>query len=89
MFINDMPENIESSIRLFADDTIMYLTMLTISNQSDCQALQRHQNLNYGREWLMAFNPDKCKVIRVTKKKKPIILTINSITQHFRLQKKC
>ena len=38
MYINDMPENIQSNIRLFADDTIMYLT---ISNQSDCQDLQR------------------------------------------------
>ena len=34
MYINDMPENMQSSIRLFADDTIMYLT---ISNQSDCR----------------------------------------------------
>ena len=38
MYINDMPERIQSSIRLFTDDTIMYLT---ISNQSDCQTLQR------------------------------------------------
>ena len=34
---NDMPDMIESNIRLFADDTIMYLT---VSNQTDCQALQ-------------------------------------------------
>ena len=36
LYINDMPDMIESNIRLFADDTIMYLT---ISNQADCQAL--------------------------------------------------
>ena len=34
---NDMPGTIKSKIRLFADDTIMYLT---VSNQSDCQDLQ-------------------------------------------------
>ena len=38
IYINDMPENIQSNIRLFSDDTIMYLT---ISNKSDCQDLQR------------------------------------------------
>ena len=32
-----MPETIKSNIRLFADDTIMYMA---ISNQSDCQDLQ-------------------------------------------------
>ena len=38
MYINDMSENIQSNIRPFADDTIMYLT---ISNKSDCLDLQR------------------------------------------------
>ena len=72
MYINDMPENIQSNIRLFADDTIMYLT---ISNKSDCQDLQRDLSKleTWEREWLMAFNPDKCEVIRITKKKNPII----------------
>ena len=68
MYINDMPENIQSNIRLFAGDTIMYLT---ISNKSDCQDLQRDLSKleTWEREWLMAFNPDKCEVIRITKKK--------------------
>ena len=72
MYINDMPENIQSNIRLFADDTIMYLT---ISNESDYQDLQRDLSKleTWEREWLMAFNPDKCEVIRITKKKNPII----------------
>ena len=35
LYINDMPENIQSNIRLLADDTIMYLTV------SNCQDLQR------------------------------------------------
>ena len=56
MYINDMPENIQNSIRLFADDT----TYLTISNQSDCQALQRDLSKLelWEREWLVAFNAD-------------------------------
>ena len=37
LYINDMPDMIESNIRLFAYYTIMYLT---VSDQTDCQALQ-------------------------------------------------
>ena len=72
MYINDMPDSIKSNIRLFADDTIMYLT---ISNQSDCLDLQRDLTKleSWESEWLMAFNPDKCEVIRITNKKKPFI----------------
>ena len=72
MYINDITENIQSNIRLFADDTIM---CLTISNKSDCQDQQRDLSKleTWERECLMAFNPDKCEVIRITKKKNPII----------------
>ena len=48
---------------------------LTISSKSDCQDLQRDLSKleTWEREWRMAFNPDKCEVIRITKKKNPII----------------
>ena len=64
MYINDMPETIKSSIRLFADDTFIYLT---ISPQTDCQTLQADliKLELWESEWLMAFNPDKCEVIRI------------------------
>ena len=69
-----MPDTIQSNIRLFADDAIMYLT---VSNQTDCQALQNGliKLENWEREWLMSLNPDKCEVIRVTffYKKKPTL----------------
>ena len=73
MYINDMPDSIKSNIRLFADDTIMYLT---ITNHSDCQALQSDLTTleSWESEWLMAFNPEKCEVIRITKKKKKTVL---------------
>ena len=72
LYINDMPDMIQSNIRLFADDTIMYLT---VSNQTDCQALQADLSKleTWESEWLMAFNPDKCEVIRITNKKTPTL----------------
>ena len=68
-----MQDTIHSNICLFVDDTIMYLT---VSKESDSQALQTDlSNLEqWGNEWLVSFNPDKCEVIiLVTKKRKPII----------------
>ena len=72
LYINDMPDSIKNNIRLFADDTIMYLT---ISFQDDCHALQSDLTIldAWEKEWLTAFNPDKCEVIRITKKKTPIL----------------
>ena len=54
-YINDLPNGIKSKIRLFADDTIMYLT---INNSEDCQQLQHDLTLlqEWGDEWLMQFN---------------------------------
>ena len=72
MYINCTLNSIKSNIRLFADDTIMYLTL---STQDDCHALQSDLTKleAWDKEWLMAFNPDKCKVIHITKKKTPIL----------------
>ena len=36
-YINDLPEGIGSTVRLFADDTVMYLT---IASQTDSHKLQ-------------------------------------------------
>ena len=72
LFINDMPDMIKRNIRLFADDTIMYFT---VSYQTYCQAFQADLTKleTLKSEWLMAFNPDKCEVIRITNKKKPTL----------------
>ena len=77
-YINDLPESIKSKARLFADDTIVYLT---ISSQNDAQKLQSdlHKLEIWERDWSMEFNPDKCEVLRITRKKHPVI---HSYTLH-------
>jgi hypothetical protein len=71
-YINDLPDSIKSKARLFADDTIVYLTVKSSSDsetlQNDLTALERWE-----RDWSMEFNPDKCEVLRITRKKNPII----------------
>ena len=59
-FINDLPEDIRSSVRLFADDRILYMN---IKPPIDCQILQDDLNSLKEREpdWQMKFNVAKCK----------------------------
>lgn len=70
-YINDLPHNISSKVRLFADDTAVYLTLTSadqsVTLQNDLKLLEKWE-----LEWDMEFNPSKCQVIHVTKRKHPI-----------------
>ena len=64
-YINDLPQDIVSQVRLFADDTAIYLT---VESKTDSDCLQR--DLDWLQAWEskldMEFNPSKCQVIHVT-----------------------
>ena len=66
LYINDLPENIQShsQVRLFADDTAVYLT---VRNQNDSHNLQNDLNTlqEWERTWDMEFNPSKCQVLHI------------------------
>ena len=73
IYINDLPECVtNSTARLFADDTLLYLT---IHSTSDCIKLQEDLNNleRWESDWQMSFHPEKCEVIHITTKKKPIL----------------
>ena len=71
LYINDLPENIQSQVRLFADDTAVYLTVTNMQDsqvlQSDLESLQ-----HWERTWDMEFNPGKCQVIHITRSKSQV-----------------
>ena len=62
LYINDMPEGIKSTVRLFADDSIAYLT---ISSDKDSNDLQNDLDklALWETKWKMSFHPDKCNVL--------------------------
>ena len=66
-----MPSYVKSHIRLFADDSYLYRTIETMQDtlmlQNDLERLQEWEKL-----WDMEFHPQKCKVLKVTNKTKPI-----------------
>ena len=65
IFINDLLDNIRSSVRLFADDFVLYRN---IHSLQDCLALQ--EDLTSLGQWeadrQMKFNVTKCHSMRVT-----------------------
>jgi hypothetical protein len=72
LYINDIGEKIGSSVRLFADDSLIYMA---VSSRNDCQRLQDDLTtmVNWSKKWQMIFNPSKCYTLRITKGKQPVI----------------
>ena len=71
VYINDLPAKLQSKVRLFADDTIVYMA---VTNETDTAILQK--DLKLLEEWenrsQMSFHPDKCNVLRVTRCRNPL-----------------
>ena len=67
-YINDIHDNLNSTVRLFADDTICYLT---IKSQEDAQTLQADLDRlgDWELKWQMEFHPEKCEVIHISNSK--------------------
>ena len=64
IFINDLAEHTTSTVRLFADDCVMYKSVKSVR---DCQELQGLIQLQAWQErWQLRFNPKKCNVMRAT-----------------------
>lgn len=75
VYINDLPEYLNhSKVRLFADDSIIYCPVKTAG---DCDKLQAdiEAAARWEQDWLMAFHPDKCTILSVTTKKRPLKYT--------------
>ena len=72
MYINDIGTNISSTIRLFADDSLLYRN---ITDRESCQKLQDDLNrlVEWSKRWQMTFHPAKCFILRVTRKQDPIM----------------
>ena len=63
-YINDLPDNIASTVRLFADDTIIYNTS---ENHEILQDDLRRLEI-WEKKWDMQFHPLKCEHVTFTRK---------------------
>ena len=70
IYINNLHNNLKSTVRLFAEDTIIYIT---ISNGTDATALQQDLDklAKWEETWQMEFHPQKCSVLHITRSRNP------------------
>ena len=66
VYINSLPKGVNSTVRLFADDTIIYRE---ISSEEDHHTLQADLDtlVQWEREFSVEFHPKKCNILRVTR----------------------
>ena len=77
IYINDLPNCVNSStIRLCADHCLIYKE---IHSQHDTEDLQTDLDAlqTWERRWLMSFHPQKCQLLRITRKPSPITAQYN------------
>ena len=71
LHINDLPQSVQSTVRLFADDCLLYRPIKsvqdTITLQKDLLALEQ-----WGDRWGIKFHADKCNIIRLSRTRNPI-----------------
>ena len=75
VYINDLTDDISSNMRLFADDSSLFIKVRDV-DESQTQLMEDLEKItNWARQWKMEFNPDMTKqaieVIFSHKKKKP------------------
>ena len=71
-YVNDIAEGLSSTVRLFADDTMIYMA---VKNDNDAAILRKDLDLlcDWEAKWKTEFHPDKCEILSITRKKSPVV----------------
>jgi len=64
LYVNDIPQQVHSTVKMFADDTKLYRT---VNSLDDCEKLQEDLNslAAWANHWLLRFNEKKCTVLKI------------------------
>ena len=57
IYINDLPENLESSAKLFANDTSLFSTVYNLSESPNLLSDDLKKISQWAFKWKMLFNP--------------------------------
>ena len=69
--INDLPDKTRSKVRLFVDDSAIYLAVSSLEYAQIRQQDLDHLHL-WELDWDMEFTPSKCVVIHITRSRTPV-----------------
>ena len=64
LYVNDIPDLIETNIRMFADDTKIFLVIQSFDDHLKLQG-DIDRLLQWSHIWLLRFNIAKCKLMRI------------------------
>ena len=82
IYINDIVEDIGSYIRLFADDTSLYIIVENPNVGADILNMDLEKIHQWSNTWLVKFNPNKTEELLISRKRTPPHhppLTMNNI----------
>ena len=71
IYINGLPDTLTEQTRLFADDTAAYTVVTCPDDQTQLQR-DLNQLAEWENRWDMAFHPEKCTSLAVTRSRKPL-----------------
>ena len=71
IYINDIVHDIDSQVKLFADDTSMYLRMEDGIERTEILNSDIRKILNWSRTWKVTFNPTKTELLTLSSHRSP------------------
>ena len=77
LFINGIVTDIGSNIRLFADDTGLFIVVENPNTAAELLNLDLEKNMTWAKTWLVSFNPKKTESPLICRKlNKPVQLPL-------------
>ena len=76
VYINDIVKDIESIVKLFADDTSMYLALENAAERSRILNADLQNIINWSVRWKVDFNPLKTELMTFCNKRQPDTLPL-------------
>ena len=89
IYINDIVNGIESHIKLFADDTSIYLSLNDVERRTIILNSDMKKINDWAKKWKVDFNPVKTELITISNKRLPETRplsfgdrTLSNVTEH-------
>ena len=77
IYINDIVKDIHCNVKLFADDTSMYLALEDAVERSRILNLDLEKIVNWSKKWKVDFNPSKTELMTFSNKRQPQTLPLS------------